>query len=195
MVRPFLPQAAITRGDANYEKWVFGPDVVPRADEEVALPDGYTFGELSEQQLATVLERSVIPRTMQTMRELGSVGVFWKGEAVGWGFVGKDGSLSSLHTEVEHRGRGLAMGVARELMRRSEGWFDVTRGRTVRVERGDCWVHSDVSEDNMSSWRVMEKLGGKKMWRVSWIEIDLSKLDLTHKEPDEPDQTGVRTGA
>ena len=188
-----MPQVAITRGDANYDKWVFGPDVVARLNEEVELPERYTFGELGEHQLATVLERSVIPRTMQTMRELGSVGIFWKGEAVGWGFVSKDGSLSSLHTEVEHRGRGLAMGVARELMRRSKGWFDVGKDEVVEGERGAGWVHSDVSEDNMSSWRVMEKLGGRKMWRLSWIEMDLSKLDLTHKEPDGYEQTRAQT--
>ena len=172
---------------------MFDPDNVLQPKNQIDLPEGYTFGELSERQLAIVLERSVIPRTMETMRELGSVGVFYKGDAVGWGFVSKDGSLSSLHTEVEHRGRGLAVGVARELMVRSERWFDASGGETLGGKRGDRWVHANVSEDNISSGRVMEKLGGRKMWRVSWIEMDLSKLNLTPKESYGCRQTSVQT--
>ena len=188
-----MPHTAITRGDANYDKWVFDPDNVLQPKDQIALPEGYAFGELSERQLAVVLERSVIPRMMETMKELGSVGVFHEGGAVGWGFVSKDGSLSSLHTEVGHRGRGLAVSVARELMRRSEGWFDVSQGAAAGGRRGDRWVHADVSEDNIGSGRVMEKLGGRKMWRVSWIEMDLSKLNLTLEESYGHKQASVQT--
>ena len=189
-----MPQTAITRGDANYDKWVFDPDNVLQPKDQTALPEGYTFGELSERQLAIVLERSVIPRTMETMKELGSVGVFHEGGAVGWGFVSKDGSLSSLHTEAEHRGRGLAVGVARELMRRSEGWFDGSECEAAAEgKRGGRWVHADVSEYNPSSGRVMEKPGGRKMWRVSWIEMDLRKLNLTPEESYGYKQTSAQT--
>ncbi|KAL2428343.1 hypothetical protein ABEF91_008257 [Exophiala dermatitidis] len=107
------------------------------------LPPGYVFGPMRSEHLQTVLDRSVIPRTLRTLKQLPSLGVFIDPSSqpaesvsngdpeaadsdstarpVAWGFLGKDASLSSLHTETEHRGKGLAACLARELLRRSAG--------------------------------------------------------------------------
>ncbi|EXJ61164.1 uncharacterized protein A1O5_11956 [Cladophialophora psammophila CBS 110553] len=92
------------------------------------LPPGYEFGPMRPSDLQTVLDRTPIPRTLATLRQFVSLGLFrrdeqpspgpGRGPAVGWGFLGKDASLSSLHTEPEHRGKGLAVALGRELLRR-----------------------------------------------------------------------------
>ncbi|EHY60284.1 hypothetical protein HRR83_000046 [Exophiala dermatitidis] len=187
------------------------------------LPPGYVFGPMRSEHLQTVLDRSVIPRTLRTLKQLPSVGVFIDPSSqpaesgsnrdpeaadsdstarpVAWGFLGKDASLSSLHTEPEHRGKGLAASLARELLRRSAGTSTSTPMQTqtqtqtqtqpsLKIDqkhehnnlnssnRGGpgsaiYFAHSDVSVSNKQSRRVMEKLGGVPMWKVAWVEADL----------------------
>ncbi|ETI20329.1 hypothetical protein G647_08363 [Cladophialophora carrionii CBS 160.54] len=130
-----FPESARTRTDAGYWKYLFCRDFTSEAPP---LPPGYRFGGMQDDDLQTVLDRTPIPRTLGTLRQLVSVGVFHEGNtvrvpvpipvpvpvpapgAVGWGFLGKDASLSSLHTEVEHRGRGLAVALGAELLRRHQ---------------------------------------------------------------------------
>ncbi|KAK5451570.1 hypothetical protein LTS15_007830 [Exophiala xenobiotica] len=210
-----FPQEARARTDPGYLKYVFSPE--EKEDEAnpttatatatynnnkktslFPLPPGYKFGEMRPSDLQVVLDRSTIPRTLSTLRQYVSVGIFSSSSdddandtnpnirgPVAWGFLGKDASISSLHTEPAHRGKGLAVCLARELLRRQRQRQNraaspfledtSTRKRGTGMEMG-CWAHADVSQDNIPSRRVMEKLGGKPMWKVMWTELDLEKV-------------------
>ncbi|KAK2816014.1 hypothetical protein FQN49_008069 [Arthroderma sp. PD_2] len=90
---------------------------------------------------------------------------------IGWAFLTYDGSMIVLHVEPEHRGRGLAPILSKEIMRRGMGsdaihalqQEDDVNGK----EKG--WVFADVSTDNVASQRVMTKVGGKIGWAMRWI--------------------------
>ena len=203
-------------------KYIFTPDEDGRSvTKNEALPDGYHFGPIKDDDdhLNLVLSRTVIPRTLATLRQLGSVGVFYDGETyptvqeyeaelhdhhtaavrgtdtrsareielstnvpdamdlskklekvnqqpVAWGFLGKDASLTSLHVESRHRGRGLAGAVTQKL-------FSM---QTEVFSEGTTMGHADVFESNTPSRRVMEKLGGKNQWVVVWAEVDVQRI-------------------
>jgi GNAT superfamily N-acetyltransferase len=136
------------------------------------LPADYSFGAMQDSYLQTVLDRTPIPRTLATLRELVSLGIFHTSSStpVGWGFLGRDASLSSLHTEPEHRGKGLAVALGAELLRRGS-----TKEEKDRAG-GWFWGHADVSKHNEASLRVMDKLGGKPKWMVRWNECDIRVL-------------------
>ena len=178
---PHFPEAARARTDQGYLKYIF--NLAPEADgegggegrcREAGLPEGYRFGEMRSQDLQRVLDRTVIPRTLTTLRQLVSVALFFEDQddPIGWGFLGRDASISSLHTEPEHRGKGLAVALSGELLRRQRRASAGLSGH----HGGQTWAHADVSETNTGSRRVMEKLGGAPKWRVAWTEIDLEKL-------------------
>ncbi|KIW58433.1 hypothetical protein PV05_02954 [Exophiala xenobiotica] len=204
----FPPQAR-ARTDPGYLKYVFSPakenENVDEAKAEASLakarlaataadndndntsllllPAEYKFGEMRSSDLQIVLDRSTIPRTLSTLRQYVSVAIFSRDDdtdprPVAWGFLGKDASLSSLHTEPAHRGKGLAVCLARELLQRQTRAFQEDK-------RGMGWAHADVSQDNIPSRRVMEKLGGRPMWMVMWTEVDLEKVCRSSDEEDE----------
>ena len=182
-VRKYLTRSAVKRIDESYGKYIF--DLSLAESKKVSLPEGYEFGKMREDLLQTVLDRSPIPRTLKTLKSLLNVGLYYNGQPIGWGFIGKDGSLSSLHTESEHRGKGLAVAVGKELIRRQTELFG---------EEGSSFCHSDVSESNAASNSVMKKLGGKVMWRVAWVEIDLSEAleGQVELKGNESQQAGTR---
>lgn len=104
---------------------------------------------------------------------------------VSWGFVGVDGSLSSLHTREGERGRGLARGVARRLcmaLRGRDGGGDgEEEGRGERmgfrgIGEGEGWVHADVQVGNEGSGAVMRAVGGREGWEERWVGVDLGRV-------------------
>ncbi|KIW14782.1 hypothetical protein PV08_07567 [Exophiala spinifera] len=183
----YLPDHVRARMDPGYLKYVFTPDNPITATESAAtaatpfrLPQGYTFTTLLPTHLQTVLDRSSIPRTLSTLSQYVNVGVLHMSsgpDPVAWGFLGKDASVSSLHTEPDHRGLGLAACVTRELIRRQhQRQASDLNHEDEEDTTGRRWAHADVSQSNLSSRRVMEKLGAKPMWRVMWTELDLEKF-------------------
>ncbi len=197
-----LPREARTRTDAGYWKYIFKIDSGAHVEDDSqgegvfarSLPEGYSFGMMKNENLQTVLDRTPIPRTLSTLRQYVSVGLFHVSstEPIGWGFLGKDASLSSLHTEPQHRGKGLAVALGAELLRRQHivtsseepqpiGGKDTRQanGQTEDVEatKGGSytWAHADVSKSNTASRRVMEKLGGKPTWMVMWTEVEIQE--------------------
>ncbi|OQV03298.1 hypothetical protein CLAIMM_08351 [Cladophialophora immunda] len=193
------------------------PPIIPSASSPSVgtppLPPDYHFGPMRPSHLQTVLDRTPIPRTLDTLRQYVSLGLFHgDSQPVGWGFLGKDASLSSLHTEPEHRGRGLAVALGRELLRRQhvvvsrsaaataaekggEGRLEgaatesttttttTTKTATSNIHRRYTWAHADVSRSNTASRRVMEKLGGRPLWMVMWTEMDIEKVMSTSSSP------------
>lgn len=152
--------------------------LIPRgqAGERDALDEGLKsrglrWGELSDEDLALVRSRTAIPRTTRTLRSLPAAALFPAspdGAApVAWAFLGKDGSLCSLHVEPEHRGCGLAKAVAKKLFREGWGLFG---------DELDGLGHADVAAGNLSSKAVCLSLGGVEGWGVYWIRVALSKV-------------------
>jgi GNAT superfamily N-acetyltransferase len=98
---------------------------------------------------------------------------------IAWAFLGVDGAVATLHVEPEHRGRGLALSLSKEVMRRgmaTEGVFGAKKFGLVDAElRGfvEDWVHAEVAGYNNASRRVMEKIGGKVLTTVVWTVIEL----------------------
>jgi hypothetical protein len=142
-------------------KYIFSPPVEAQAETTTRgadsvgqqLPDGFRLGDMRTQDLQLVLDRSPIPRTLTTLKQLVSVGLF-HGERetpVGWGFLGKDASISSLHTEAEFRGKGLAVLLTMELLKRKLGCPILT------TEIGMGSGHTQMSRSRIylvdGSWR------------------------------------------
>lgn len=176
-----------------------------------ALPEGYHFSKVKREEFQIVISRTEIPRTEETLARLGSVALRYRtpltGEAkdmaaegekeegagaeadggtlIAWAFLGVDCSLSSLHVEPEHRGKGLAKAVTRKLFEDlardplSVG-FRPLEGDTVKVsaEDGAGWAHADVAFGNLESAGVVRGLGGKEGWRVRWVSVDLERVGL-----------------
>lgn len=167
----FFDNAARTRTDPGYLKYVFslpspGSDGATGPDD-LNLPEGYYIADMRREHLQMVLDRTPIPRTLNTLIQMESVGLFFKDNPtpIGWGFLSKDGSISSLHTEVEHRGKNLAVAVGTALLLKGS--------RTSLSKLGVYYGHADSSKTNIASRRVMEKIGGVPRWRIAWMEIDL----------------------
>ncbi|KAL9077662.1 MAG: hypothetical protein Q9161_000034 [Pseudevernia consocians] len=179
------------------------------------LPPGYyAFSNPRRDELKLTMSRTRIPKTEDTLAQLGSVGVrYWSdststststatstsiptatstpttpaatagdaapGELIAWAFLGVDGSLTSLHVEPEHRGRGLAKAVSRRLFQcladdaAAMGFRAVGDGE---YDGGDGWAHSDVAEENVESAGVARGLGGKEGWRVRWVSVNLAAV-------------------
>lgn len=108
-----------------------------------------------------------------------------KGGLIAWVFLGVDCSLSSLHVDPQHRGKGLAKAVTRKLFKElakdplSVGSRPL-EGHTIAdgVETGAGWAHADISIDNLESAGVMRGLGGKDGWRVRWVNVDLERVGI-----------------
>ncbi|KAJ5219943.1 hypothetical protein N7468_009147 [Penicillium chermesinum] len=194
-----LPGIKVHRVDnPPYEKYFFPRTCfTPREDGEasgsVPLPAGYRYadrrgrvGVLAE-HLDLVQSRTHIPRSREQLSMMPGVAVYkdvdGDGEEeelpIAWAFLGLDGPLATLHVEPEHRGKGLALALSRETMRRgmnAEGPFGAVRSGIVdeRVARlvGD-WVHTEVAAYNKASKRVMEKIGGEVRSTVMWTVIEL----------------------
>ncbi|KAK5944102.1 hypothetical protein PMZ80_003383 [Knufia obscura] len=173
---PFLQRDRISREDRPYLKYIVSSEA---QHEPIQAPPTLHFAKMEEQHLQTMIDRTNIPRTLETLRQLPSIGLFDEdNRPVAWGLLGKDASLSSLHTEPEYRRRGLAERVARRLLTEQRQFYvDADSANLSYEDRsgGIVYAHADVSDSNLASRKVMEKIGGEVMWRVAWIEIDLGE--------------------
>lgn len=165
--------------NALLNKFLFRIEDLPPVRE---LPEGLRWGELRPRDLTTVQARTSIPRATRTLLSLRSKGVFESatGKAVAWTFLGLDGSLTTLHTEPEWRGKGIARSVAASLI------SECALGLAVD-EQGTAWSHADVYVDNVQSERVCHGLGGRAMWQHYWVRVDLSKAGALVKASQERD--------
>ena len=133
------------------------------------LPKGLRWGEMKDSDIPVVQARTSIPRTTRTLLSLKSVGVFDETEtAIAWAFLGLDGSLTTLHTETEYRGKGIAKAVAVKIFREHAPALAVDR-------HGNSWAHADVYMGNLQSETVCKSLGGQPMVKIYWVRIDLDK--------------------
>ncbi|KAF2855405.1 acetyltransferas-like protein [Plenodomus tracheiphilus IPT5] len=152
--------------NAELNKFLFKISNLPETRD---LPKGLRWGRVREQDINIVKARTSIPRSTRTLLSLESLGVFDEasGTIVAWAFIGLDGSLTTLHTEAEYRGKGIAKAVAANVIKQYAGGSAVD-------ERGEAWSHADVYTDNVQSEIVCRSLGGKAMWKCFWLRIDLA---------------------
>ena len=178
-VRSMMPQEAIARVDDPYLKYIFTPECYGSSTGPAnQLPPGYRFEPMKHEHLHLVCERTHIPRTVETLAKWFGLGVYHQGQAepISWGFLGKDASLSSLHTEPEHRGKSIAVLLSRELFRQQNYHFRSASDAEQTTLDDVSYADANVSASNMQSRRVMEKIGGKVMWEVCWLELELEAL-------------------
>ncbi|GMG34608.1 hypothetical protein OAory_01098580 [Aspergillus oryzae] len=165
------------------------------------LPDGFRFtdkeGRIGVQphQYDLIRFRTNVPRSRGTLTKLPGVTIYSDRETqlqphlsdssdavenssnraplgempIAWAFLGIDGSLATLHVEPEYRGQELALHVSKEAMRRGMAEGSIWRHCG---EEGEAWVHANVSESNIASRRVMEKLGGDIGWTCTWTVVE-----------------------
>jgi hypothetical protein len=154
--------------DLELNKFLFKLSELPATRD---LPKGLRWGQLREQDIETVKARTSIPRSAKTLLSLENVGVFEEesNKPVAWTFLGLDGSLTTLHTEPEHRGKGIAKAVAAKIMR------EYAPGLAVD-DTGNAWSHADVYLGNTQSEGVCRSLGGKALWKDYWVRMDLDRV-------------------
>ncbi|KAL3463952.1 hypothetical protein BJX64DRAFT_107959 [Aspergillus heterothallicus] len=160
--------------------------------EEQSTGAGYRFHDsagtsgIQGHHIDLVKNRTNIPRSREALLAMGGVALYHgdgpsasigkqgSGEMpIAWAFLGFDGSLSSLHVEPEHRGRGLAALVGREVMKRGVEVFEPENSCSGPRGTSEEWYYADVAVDNAASRRVMEKMGGVARWRVAWMVVEV----------------------
>lgn len=153
--------------EAELNKFLFRVADLPPTKE---LPQGLLWGEMRAEDIAVVQARTAIPRATRTLLSMKSVRVFEQatGRAVAWTFLGLDGSLTTLHTEPEYRGRGVAKAVAAKIFREHAPGLAVD-------EKGNAWAHADVYAGNVQSESVCRSLGGKASAKIFWVRIDIAR--------------------
>lgn len=142
------------------------------------LPENYTFQTIqSTFDFDLVRSRTSIFRSDESLSRMDGVALYHcrhdqRQYPIGWAFISIDGSLSTLHIEPEHRGKGLAVQLAKETMRRAMYAGKSVFADVVRQEE-EGYMHVDVIQGNDASRRVMEKIGGKVLWKNAWVVVEL----------------------
>ncbi|KAJ9164605.1 hypothetical protein NKR19_g1270 [Coniochaeta hoffmannii] len=148
-----------------YSTWLIRVENL-KAGDEVDLPEGMRWDVLRGKDTALVKSRTTIPKRDDTMLMVPSTVIRRQdGTPVAWGYLGVDGSVSTLHVEEPYRGRGLAKALTGRLL------------RTRLQELGDDgWCSTDISTTNSQSQGVFRSIGGKPAWTVSWMYVDLATV-------------------
>jgi hypothetical protein len=165
-----LDAAGLVRHDflgaeALLNKFVFKISDLPATRD---LPAELYWGEVREQDIGLVQSTTSIPRAARTLLSMVSVAVFERATnlPVAWAFLGLDGSLTTLHTQPEWRGRGIAKAVAAKIFREHAPGLAVDGA-------GNAWAHADVYVGNRESERVCGSLGGRAGMQIYWVRIDV----------------------
>ncbi|KAJ5396489.1 Acyl-CoA N-acyltransferase [Penicillium cosmopolitanum] len=183
--------------DPPYYKFFFQRAAFTQ-DTDSALPAGYRFHNREGQtgvldsQLDLVQSRTHIPRSRAQLRLMPGSAIYVDSQQdvaeegdgeempIAWAFLGLDGALSTLHVEEAHRGKGLALALSKETMRRGLVADSVFGASALDVQGdeklvGDIegWVHTEVAQYNVASRRVMEKIGGEALSTVMWAVIEV----------------------
>ncbi|KAJ5885038.1 hypothetical protein N7495_009548, partial [Penicillium taxi] len=180
-----------------YKKYLFRRSVFtpPKGESEAVLPPGYRFADrqgrtgVLDSQLDLVQSRTHIPRSRAQLSTMPGVAIYYDPPQVrvdetteewpiAWAFLGVEGSLATLHVEPEHRGKGLALSLSRETMRRGMADGGVFCAEKAGIEDEGLksavqgWTHADVAQYNTASKKVMEKVGGSVVSTVVWTVIE-----------------------
>jgi hypothetical protein len=157
--------------DGQLNKFLFKIEDLPATKDLKDISEDLAWGTMREKDIAIVQARTNIPRQRRTLLSLKSLGVFEKStdRAVSWTFLGLDGSLTTLHTEPEYRGKGIAKSVAAKIFRENATKLAID-------EHGNAWAHADVYVGNNQSESVCRSLGGVASWKIFWVRLDLTRV-------------------
>lgn len=135
------------------------------------LPSALRWGKLNSSHYPLVRSRTEIARQDFTLSHLPNLAIFPSEPAdaapVAWAFVGLDGSLTTLHTELSHRRMGLGMALSAKLFREEMGVF-----WEEGVERV---AHGNVLVGNEASAGMCRNLGGRSVGEVYWVKVDMDE--------------------
>lgn len=179
-----------------YSTWLIRVENL-KAGDEVDLPEGMRWDVLRGKDTALVKSRTTIPKReyvtfhrewgplrgremlmgdSDTMLMVPSTVIRRQdGTPVAWGYLGVDGSVSTLHVEVSTAGRRWGDDPGLTCLQepyRGRGLAKALTGRLLRTrlqELGDDgWCSTDISTTNSQSQGVFRSIGGKPAWTVSW---------------------------
>lgn len=163
-----LLSAEFAAQEIPYQVFIFDIDKLTAPDE---LPVDLCWHTLDPRHYALVRSTSKITRHDETLAISPSVAILdcKTREPAAWGFVGLDGSLSTLHVMPSYRRRGLGARVCLKLLKDEVGNAFANEGWRIG--------HSYVAPDNEASIRTAEKAGGvRARHSVYWLRIDLGRI-------------------
>lgn len=144
---------------------------IPRSREWCArMPSAALYYDDGDDDYRDSTTSTEITETTEDWKDLGKEEM-----PIAWAFLGNDGSLSTLHVEPEHRGKGLASLVGKEVMSTgmAKGGPFASSQLHVSEQNMNGWACTDVALDNVASRRVMQKMGGKPQWTVVWVVVEV----------------------
>ncbi|KAK7983289.1 GMC oxidoreductase [Apiospora arundinis] len=186
-----------------YGKYVFPVPAPSNKQQEgssaTALPEGLVWSTIGPDDYADVMAVNKIIRSPTTLAKLRSAAIREAaprpdgrpGKAVAFAFAAGDGSVRTLHVDPAYRRRGLAKMVVARLLgmglfepprsghlaaRKDEGDEDVLVGKRDGDDRSETTLaFAGIEESNTGSIRTFQALGGKWLWDVYWIYLDLDR--------------------
>ncbi|KAK7987056.1 hypothetical protein PG988_002044 [Apiospora saccharicola] len=177
-----------------YGKYVF--PVPQKRGEEQPLPEGLVWTTIGPDDYADVMAVNKIIRSPTTLAALKSRARGGKpGKAVAFAFAAGDGSVRTLHVDPAYRRQGLAKAVVAKLL--GTGLFEPPQSGPLAAkqevldellerdsEAGTTLAFAGIEESNTGSIGTFKALGGKWLWDVYWIYLDLDRArELAGEKP------------
>ncbi|KAI0256219.1 hypothetical protein BJV78DRAFT_1273118 [Lactifluus subvellereus] len=148
-------------------KFTFSEGSLPPQDSRAqSIGSKYFFGSMAVEELDEVVQTSLAPRTKTTLAAASNTGAYLvsseEKRAQAWCFISREGAISSVYVRPEARGIGLG----KETMRKElEKEFVYQK-----------FVIAYVATFNTASMRLCQSLGGRRVWEVVWVGIQLSQF-------------------
>ncbi|KAK4181602.1 hypothetical protein QBC36DRAFT_361206 [Triangularia setosa] len=154
-------------------KFLFRIEELPELEGEMrqerweANGRGFYWDTVKKEDVKLVKSRTGIDRQEATLLMVPSVAVRLGAtdQAVGWAFLGLDGTVMTLHVEEPYRRLGLGKAIAIKLMREHLGEY-----ATDGYGAADVWVGNEKSQG------LCRAIGGRTRWIVSWGILDLESI-------------------
>ncbi|KAK7961694.1 uncharacterized protein PG986_002519 [Apiospora aurea] len=189
-----------------YGKYVFPVPTTNQAGEGsvLELPEGLIWSTIGPDDYADVMAVNKIIRSPSTLAKLPSAAIREAaqrpdgkpGKAVAFAFAAGDGSVRTLHVDPAYRRRGLAKAVVARLL--GMGLFAPPRNGPLAArpevldellaengeQAGATLAFAGIEESNTGSIRTFRALGGRWLWDVYWIYLDLDRArELAGEKP------------
>jgi hypothetical protein len=158
-----------------WHKFLIPVNTLPKS---TALPDDLEIDTIRPQHFDLILSSSSIPRTRHYLQtRIPSSTALYRNSnpntpPSAFCVNAADRCLSTLWVDPLFRNRGLGKMVTRERLLGPGGMIPCP-SHTMGSELEKGWSHADIASDNVGSRKICEWLGGKEMWKVIWINIEM----------------------
>ncbi|KAK8064470.1 hypothetical protein PG994_007108 [Apiospora phragmitis] len=165
----------------------------------ILLPEGLVWSTIGPDDYADVMAVNKIIRSPTTLAKLKSAAIRETaprpgggkpGKAVAFAFAAGDGSVRTLHVDPAYRRQGLAKAVVAKLL--GTGLFEPPRSGPLAARQevldelvsgkkdgdddvGTALAFAGIEQSNTGSIKTFQALGGKWLWDVYWIYLDLDR--------------------